>query len=92
MWKDVHMRQVMRPNTALAALVPVPCASCGESARLVGLEPAADGEDTADLCTYECPSCGDIQTRVFLRTSPEQLTQALEQEGLTLGTPEGSQA
>lgn len=85
MWKSVHMGQQKRPNTTLAALVPVPCGSCGEPARLVGLEPAADGEDSADLCTYECATCGDIETRVFLRTSPDQLTQALQQQGLITG-------
>ena len=58
------MRQQMATN--IAPLAPIPCSNCGDRARLVGLEPTLGG-DLADLCTYECNSCGAVQTRVFLR-------------------------
>jgi hypothetical protein len=44
----------------------------------VGLEPAADGDDFADLGTYECTSCGETQTRVFVRTQGIKLIDALD--------------
>ena len=56
-------------NTNIAALTPVRCSNCGDAARLVGLEPALGGETLADLCTYECNSCGAVLTRVFLRSA-----------------------
>lgn len=56
-------------NANIAALTPVRCSNCGDAARLVGLEPALGGETLADLCTYECNSCGAVHTRVFLRSA-----------------------
>jgi len=46
--------------------VPPTCDECRKATRLVGLEPASE-DDRADLCTYECGECGNVQTRVFLR-------------------------
>ena len=62
----------------LAPLVPPTCGACSKPTRLVGLEPAADGSEMADLCTYECNSCGEVQTRIFLRTPNGKLAQALD--------------
>jgi hypothetical protein len=72
-------------STQLAPLVPPACC-CGGVTRLVGLEPAADGGDAADLCTYECTSCGESQTRVFLRTPDVALNAALNRAGIGNGT------
>src|SRR5690606_22119514 len=68
-------------STQLAPLVPPACGACSEPTRLVGLEPAVDGDGFADLCTYECNSCGEVQTRVFLRSPGVQLMEALDQAG-----------
>lgn len=66
-WQAPMMRMaVTKPGTQLAPLVPPSCDACSKSTRLVGLEPVPTGGD-ADLCTYECGACGNVQTRVFLR-------------------------
>jgi hypothetical protein len=78
LWKSVIMKYG-NLSTELAPLVPPSCSTCGEATRLVGLEAAADGDEYADLCTYECPSCGQVQTRIFVQTGGVKLIDVLEQ-------------
>jgi hypothetical protein len=77
LWKGVCMKHG-NLSTQLAPLVPPACGVCGQDARLVGLEPASDGDDFADLCTYECNACSAVQTRIFVRTGGSTLIAALE--------------
>lgn len=42
------------------------CELCAEETRLVGLE-SVPHSDQADLCTYECGTCGHLQARVVIR-------------------------
>ncbi len=65
------MKQTV-PATQLAPLVAPACDECRKATRLVGLEPASD-DFRADLCTYQCMECENVQTRVFLRASVTSL-------------------
>jgi hypothetical protein len=55
----------------LNPLVPPACETCGMVTRLVGLEPHPTSQKT-DVCTYQCNSCGAVQTRDTARTRPTQ--------------------
>jgi hypothetical protein len=46
----------------LNPLIPPACETCGSVTRLVGLEPHLTDRRT-DVCTYQCNSCGAVQTR-----------------------------
>jgi hypothetical protein len=46
----------------LEALAAPACERCGSPTRLVGLEPDPI-RPQADLCTYECLSCDNVQAR-----------------------------
>jgi hypothetical protein len=46
----------------LDPLVPPACEMCGFDMRLVGLEPHPTHQQS-DVCTYQCNSCGAVQTR-----------------------------
>jgi hypothetical protein len=52
----------MKNNTDNKLHAPTPldcpaCSACGQPTRFVGLE-TLSGNNTADLCTYECTACG----------------------------------
>ena len=53
--------------TQVDPLVPPACETCGLDMRLVGLEPHSTDRRT-DVCTYQCNSCGAVQTRDAPRT------------------------
>jgi hypothetical protein len=64
-------QQIKIPNSAshmrtLTALACPRCKLCSLQTRFVGLESAPDNE-RADLCTYECNSCGHVQVEVVSR-------------------------
>jgi hypothetical protein len=48
------------------------CDMCGESTRLVGLEPHPV-EYRTDVCTYQCNTCGAVQIREAQRERPTRL-------------------
>jgi hypothetical protein len=52
----------------LAALACPRCEKCSLETRFVGLESLPEN-DHADLCTYECNSCGHAQAEVVSRQS-----------------------
>jgi C4-type Zn-finger protein len=56
------------PKQILTALACPRCEMCSLQTRFVGLESLPDN-DGADLCTYECNSCGHVQAEVVRRAS-----------------------
>ena len=52
----------------LAALACPRCQLCLLQTRFVGLESLPDN-DGADLCTYECNSCGHVQAEIVSRAT-----------------------
>jgi hypothetical protein len=52
----------------LAVLTCPACELCDQPTRFVGLESISDSEQ-ADLCTYECSQCGNLQTRIIDRAN-----------------------
>ena len=64
-------QQIKIPRSAshtrtLAALACPRCELCSLQTRFVGLESLPDN-DRADLCTYECNSCGHVQAEAVSR-------------------------
>jgi hypothetical protein len=56
---------VMSPLELLRPLVGPICDRCVSPTRMVGQETWVVGH--ADLCTYQCDDCGELQTRVVVR-------------------------
>jgi len=44
------------------------CEQCHQATRFVGLE-SAPHDANADLCTYECDTCGHLQTEIIPLTA-----------------------
>jgi hypothetical protein len=53
----------------LEALRPPSCGACGSTSRLVGLEPHPTNR-RIDVCTYQCNTCAEVQTRETMRVLP----------------------
>ena len=66
MTQQIKIRNSASRTRALAALACPRCELCSLQTRFVGLESLPDN-DGADLCTYECNSCGHMQAEVVSR-------------------------
>ena len=52
-----------QPATAVTdAITRPPCSKCATGTLLVGIEPDRPGYE---LCTFECPRCGQFETSVI---------------------------
>jgi len=66
MTQPIKSRHLTKQAQTLAALACPRCEMCSLQTRFVGLESLPDN-DGADLCTYECNSCGHVQAEVVRR-------------------------
>jgi C4-type Zn-finger protein len=66
MTQSTRSRSSATQARLLPALACPRCEKCSLQTRFVGLESLPDN-DRADLCTYECNSCGHAQAEVVHR-------------------------
>jgi len=66
MTQPIKSRFFTQQAQTLAALACPRCEMCSLQTRFVGLE-SLPNNDGADLCTYECNSCGHVQAEVVRR-------------------------
>jgi hypothetical protein len=68
MTQPIKIRSPASHTRTLLALACPRCELCALQTRFVGLESLPEN-DRADLCTYECNSCGHVQAEVVSRQS-----------------------
>lgn len=66
MTQPTKSRHSAKHARTLDALACPRCEKCSLQTRFVGLESLPEN-DGADLCTYECNSCGHVQAQVVNR-------------------------